>query len=83
MFAFLTRPLTTDADARDYLAALVEHGMAYHPEDPAGEIIHSDTGRRLFTPEEATAADARMAEVYAVLNGDPCEVLEDLLGVGA
>ncbi len=74
---FLTATLTTPADARAYLAALVSAGCAYHIEDDAGDIVRPD-GSPLFTAEQATAANLRAAECAALLE-DPCGVLLDLV----
>jgi hypothetical protein len=77
MLDLLSRPVTSAAEARAYLIALDAAGYAYHCDDPAGDIIRSATGLPLFTPEEATLADTRMAEVCAYLD-DPCAVLLDV-----
>jgi hypothetical protein len=70
----LARPVTSSDEARAYLLALDAAGYGYHCDDPAWDIIRSATGLPLFTPEQATLADARMDEVCAYLD-DPCAVL--------
>ena len=70
----LSHPVTSADEARAYLLALDAAGYAYHCDDSAADIVRSATGLPLFTPEEATLADARMDEVCAHLD-DPCAVL--------
>jgi len=71
---FLLRPVTSADEARAYLLALDAAGYAYHCDDPAGDIIRTATGLPLFTPKQATLADARMVEVFRYLD-DPCAFL--------
>lgn len=74
---FLTATLTTPADARAYLAALVSAGCAYHIEDDAGDIVRPD-GSPLFAPIQAALANLRAAECATLLE-DPCADLLDLV----
>jgi hypothetical protein len=54
-----TTPITSLAEARDFLTYLHEQGMSYHPEDSATECIE-----HLVSHEEAQEIDRRMDETY-------------------
>lgn len=76
----LGTPVTTPAGAIAYLGDLLRLGAAYHPDDSAADIVGAHSGLALFTPAEAVLAEARMAEVRALL-ADPCEVLLGLMAI--
>lgn len=73
----LRTPITTNAQARAYLQAMVVRGFDYHPDTPAAEVFRIGNGKPLFSTTDAKLADARMDEVFRHHTGDPYETLLD------
>jgi hypothetical protein len=67
-----TNPITSKAEAQDFLSQLHQSGNLFHPEDNPADIIKGRTGEALFTTTEATHIAQRMDEVFQHL-ADPCE----------
>ena len=71
-----TTPITSLAEARDFLTYLHEQGLSYHPEDQASDCIG-----HLVTAQEAEEIEARMEEVYIQAwpeGEDPCSHILNL-----
>jgi hypothetical protein len=70
--------ITSVLEAKAFLKALHLNGEAFHPEDPAAEIIDYRTRQRLFTDEEAAKIEKALEQVYLYMN-DPCEYYLNLM----
>lgn len=71
-----TTPITSLAEARDFLTYLHEQGLSYHPDDQASDCIG-----HLVTAQEAEEIEARMEEVYIQAwpeGEDPCSHILNL-----
>jgi hypothetical protein len=71
-------PITSAADAEGFLFQLYQHGLNFHPDDDAHDVVNGATGLPLFTSADADAINARMDEVHTFL-ADPCDYLLDLI----
>lgn len=49
---------TIEQDAKEWFLAMRDAELLYDPNDDATEIVHRDSGDPLFTPVEATEANA-------------------------
>jgi hypothetical protein len=72
-------PITNESQAMSFLKQLAAEEKLFHPDDPAATIYCSYSNTPVFTPEEATLIDQRMAEVFDYL-ADPYETVLDLAG---
>ena len=70
-------PITSTAEAEGFLFQLVQHGLNFHPEDNAHDIINGATGQPLFTTAEADLINERVDEVHTFMP-DPCAYILDL-----
>ena len=77
MNPLFTTPIETESDAQAFFFQLDQAGLLFHPEDRAEQVISAATGARLFTDEEAACINARIDEVFAIMD-DPCQYCLDL-----
>ena len=69
----MRRPISSEADARDFFKGLQREGKLFHPED-LPETVVDRHGAALFSPEEVILLRQRIDEVYAVMP-DPCDYI--------
>lgn len=60
-----TTPLTTIVEAQAFIHDLMVNGKSFHFEDDPDTIINGQTGRMLFTEEEADLVRLRVNELYS------------------
>lgn len=56
----------------EWLRALFDAGINFHPEDSFGELVFIETGDKCFRPEHAARLDRLMKRAYELC--DPCEI---------
>lgn len=54
---------STEAMSR-WFSDMADAGLIFHPEDPANDIIHSQSGKPFFSEEEAKKAQLILDEVF-------------------
>lgn len=64
--------LSTESAVAKWFRALLARGINFHPEESFAELVNGDTGRPLFSAEDAERLDALMGLAYEVC--DPCGV---------
>jgi hypothetical protein len=64
--------LSTETAVAEWFRALRARGINFHPEESFAELVHGETGRPLFSAEDAERLDALMGLAYEVC--DPCGV---------
>lgn len=79
MQAYLTKPITTEGEAKEFFNALHGRGLLFHPDDSPGDVVNVYTGKPTFTPAECSHVAQRIKEVRAVMS-DPCAYLLTLTG---
>jgi hypothetical protein len=70
--ADLTKELTTEKEACNFLKALEHEGRLIHPDDDPSTIVRTFDGTRVFTDEECIHMRQRMEEVFNLID-DPYE----------
>jgi hypothetical protein len=60
------------AAVEDWLRALLDAGINFHPEESFGELVFVGTGDKCFRPVDANRLDRLMERAYELC--DPCEV---------
>jgi hypothetical protein len=60
------------AAVEDWLRALLDAGINFHPEESFAEMVFFDTGEKCFRPEDAERLDRLMERAYELC--DPCEI---------
>ena len=70
--ADLTKELTTEKEACNFLKALEHEGRMIHPDDDPATIVRTFDGTRVFTDEECIHMRKRMEEIFNLLD-DPYE----------
>lgn len=71
MKAYFKIPITSKAQAHQFLMNLHQDGLLFHPEDRPETILKDAGPDMLFTAREAHMLTKRMAEVY-LFDNDPC-----------
>jgi hypothetical protein len=64
--------LSTETAVAEWFRALLARGINFHPEESFTELVNGETGRPLFSAEDAERLDALMGIAYEVC--DPCGV---------
>jgi hypothetical protein len=64
--ALIRAPIAGLAQAKDFLEALIRASRVFHLEDSPETVENIQTGRRLWTDEEAKLVSARVTELYAL-----------------
>lgn len=64
--------LSTETAVAEWFRALRARGINFHPEESFAELVNGETGRPLFSAEDAERLDALMGLAYEVC--DPCGV---------
>jgi hypothetical protein len=64
--------LSTETAVAEWFRALRARGINFHPEESFAELVDGETGRPLFSAEDAERLDALMGLAYEVC--DPCGV---------
>lgn len=64
--------LSTETAVAEWFRALLTRGINFHPEESFAELVNGETGRPLFSAEDAERLDALMGIAYEVC--DPCGV---------
>lgn len=64
--------LSTETAVAEWFRALLARGINFRPEESFAELVNGDTGRPLFSAEDAERLDALMGLAYEVC--DPCGV---------
>jgi hypothetical protein len=64
--------LSSETTVAEWFRALLARGINFHPEESFAELVNGDTGRPLFSAEDAERLDALMGLAYEVC--DPCGV---------
>jgi hypothetical protein len=64
--------LSTETAVAEWFRALRARGVNFHPEETFAELVNGETGRPLFSTEDAERLDALMGLAYEVC--DPCGV---------
>ncbi len=64
--------LSTETAVAEWFRALRVRGINFHPEESFAELVNGETGRPLFSAEDAERLDALMGLAYEVC--DPCGV---------
>src|SRR4051794_6642762 len=64
--------LSTETAVAEWFRALLARGINFHPEESFAVLVNGDTGRPLFSAEDAERLDALMGLAYEVC--DPCGV---------
>lgn len=64
--------LSTETAVAEWFRALRARGINFHPEESFAELVNGETGRPLFSAEDAERLDALMGVAYEVC--DPCGV---------
>lgn len=64
--------LSTETAVAEWFRALRARGINFHPEESFTELVNGETGRPLFSAEDAERLDALMGLAYEVC--DPCGV---------
>ncbi len=64
--------LSTETAVAEWFRALRARGINFHPEESFAELANGETGRPLFSAEDAERLDALMGIAYEVC--DPCGV---------
>lgn len=64
--------LSTETAVAEWFRALLAAGISFHPEESFAELVNGETGRPLFSAEDAERLDALMGIAYEVC--DPCGV---------
>lgn len=57
-------------DMQQWFGMMDRLDLIYHPEDPATEIVHIDSGMPFFSTEEAIKADSVMQRLFALHGND-------------
>ena len=70
--ADLTKELTTEKEACNFLKALEHEGRMIHPDDDPATIVRTFDVTRVFTDEECIHMRKRMEEIFNLLD-DPYE----------
>lgn len=70
MKPYFTDPINSLEEAHAFFDKLNSDGLLFHPEDSPESIVDGD-GNPLFTPDECTLLEQRIAEVY-LFDEDPC-----------
>jgi hypothetical protein len=68
--AFFAVPVTSLEQAHAFLRSLFDAGLLFHPEDAPSDIVDG-FGIPLFSDEESTLLEQRIAEIYT-FDADPC-----------
>lgn len=75
--ADLTKELTTEREACNFLKALEHEGRMIHPDDDPATIVRTFDGTRVFTDEECIHMRKRMQEVFNLID-DPYQECMDI-----
>lgn len=70
MKPYFTNPINSLEEAHAFFDKLNRDGLLFHPEDSPESIVDI-YGIHLFTPDECTLLEQRIAEVY-LFDADPC-----------
>lgn len=75
--ADLTKELTTEREACNFLKALEHEGRMIHPDDDPATIVRTFDGTRVFTDEECIHMRKRMQEIFDLID-DPYQECMDI-----
>lgn len=78
MNTLFSTPIRSQSDAEGFIFQIVQHGLSFHPEDDAHDIIRSGTDQPLFSPEDAALVNQRREELFEYLD-DPCSTMLDTI----
>ena len=74
------KPLTTDAEAEQFIRDLGANNKIFHLDDDPAEMVEFTTGKRTFTDTEAAHIRQRQDELFGLLE-DPHELALEVSGL--